>query len=165
MLRLTDMAHDLIRAAIAPGAWVVDATVGNGHDTATLADAVGPTGHVIGFDAQAAALASVRVRLGAIQNVTLHHCGHEHLAAHLPVEARHRLSAVMFNLGYLPGAEKAVITRAETTIAALGQAVAHLAVGGRISVMLYTGHPGIFGASSRDGVIRDDDNGIFCPLV
>lgn len=142
MLRLTELAQRLIREAIVPGAWAVDATVGNGHDTRMLADAVGLAGHVIGFDVQEAALANARLRLGQSLNVTLHRCGHEHLAAHLPTEAAHRLAAVMFNLGYLPGAQKANATHAKTTVAALEQSTAHLGVGGRITMMLYSGHPG-----------------------
>lgn len=38
--------------ALRPGDTAVDATMGNGHDTLFLAQAVGPTGHVIGFDIQ-----------------------------------------------------------------------------------------------------------------
>lgn len=142
MLRLTELAHRLIREVVAPGDWVVDATLGNGHDTVMLAEAVGASGHVIGFDVQADALAITRARLRSAQSVTLHLRGHEHLEDCLPAEARNQLAAVMFNLGYLPGAEKATVTRAETTLAALVQAVAHLRIGGRITAMLYTGHPG-----------------------
>ena len=150
MLRLTELAHRLIREVVKPGDWVVDATVGNAHDTSMLADAVGATGYVIGFDVQAAALARARAKLGAQLNVSLHQCGHEHMAERLPVDAQHRLSAVMFNLGYLPGAERTITTSAETTITALEQAVGHLAVGGRITLMLYTGHPG--GADEADAL-------------
>ena len=141
MLVLTEHAHALVREVLLPGDWAVDATVGNGHDTAMLADAVGPSGHVIGFDIQEAALARARVRLIGRPNVALHCRGHEHLAATLPGDAQQRLAAVMFNLGYLPGANKATTTRPDTTLAALRQAGDHLAVGGRITVMLYTGHP------------------------
>ena len=142
MLRLTDLAHRLVREVLSTGDWAVDATVGNGHDTARLAAAVGATGHVIGFDVQAAALKEARRRLGDAANVTLHQASHDQLAAHLPPDARHHLKAVMFNLGYLPGADKAIMTKPETTIAALRQACAHLLVGGRITVMLYSGHAG-----------------------
>ncbi len=48
----------------------------------------------------------------------------------------------MANLGYLPGGDKTIITRPETTRSALQQAADLLAVGGRISVVVYTGHPG-----------------------
>ena len=63
MLRATEFAHLLMRQSIKPGDWVVDATVGNGHDTLLLAKLVGPTGRVIGFDVQEAALAAATARV------------------------------------------------------------------------------------------------------
>lgn len=48
----------------------------------------------------------------------------------------------MFNLGYLPGANKAVMTRSDTTLVAMQQAFAMLGVGGMMSVVLYPGHAG-----------------------
>ena len=77
-----------------------------------------------------------------LQQVTLFHCGHQHLAERLPLAARHKLAAVMFNLGYLPGAPKDIVTRTDSTLAALQQALAYLRVGGRVSLVLYRGHPG-----------------------
>lgn len=49
---------------------------------------------------------------------------------------------VAFNLGYLPGGEKQVITRSETTLLALEAAKRILAPGGLISIVVYLGHPG-----------------------
>jgi len=49
------MAHRLAAERIQPGDAVIDATVGNGVDTAFLAKAVGPKGVVYGFDIQQAA--------------------------------------------------------------------------------------------------------------
>ena len=49
---LTGLAHELIQEKIQPGDTVVDATIGNGHDTLFLAKCVGETGRVIGFDVQ-----------------------------------------------------------------------------------------------------------------
>ena len=48
----------------------------------------------------------------------------------------------MFNLGYLPGASKEIMTRSETTLAALNQAFTHLKVDGLVTLVLYPGHPG-----------------------
>ena len=150
MLRSTELAHDLMRRTLKPGDWAVDATVGNGHDTQFLADLVGPTGHVIGFDVQDAALAAADQLVGGLPQVTLVHAGHEKLANHLPAEAQGRLAAVMFNLGYLPGASHDVTTKAETTLAGLEQALANLSVGGLVTLVLYPGHPG--GAEEADAV-------------
>ena len=52
------LAADVLERVIQPGDTVVDATVGNGHDTQMLAELVGENGHVIGFDVQPSAIAS-----------------------------------------------------------------------------------------------------------
>jgi ubiquinone/menaquinone biosynthesis C-methylase UbiE len=142
MPRATELAHTLVGSAVQLGDWVVDATVGNGHDTAFLAQCVGPSGRVFGFDVQSAALDAARERLQGQSNVTLIHRGHEHLAAGLPPDASGKIAAVMFNLGYLPGGDKGIVTRAASTLAALRQAVTLLSPGGVITVVIYTGHPG-----------------------
>lgn len=142
MLRLTDIVHLSVRSRLAPGAIAVDATVGNGHDTLMLADAIGPTGRVFGFDVQADALARTRVRLGARGNVTLFAAGHERMAEHLPAQVHGHVAAVLFNLGYLPGTDKSISTQAATTVTALAHTVPLLAVGGLVTLVLYRGHEG-----------------------
>jgi ubiquinone/menaquinone biosynthesis C-methylase UbiE len=89
MLRATELAHLLMRQSLKPGDWVVDATVGNGHDTLLLAELVGSSGCVIGFDVQEVALAAATERVDGLPQVKLIHAGHENLAEHLPVD-RHR---------------------------------------------------------------------------
>lgn len=49
---------------------------------------------------------------------------------------------VAFNLGYLPGGDKTVITTSKTTLPALQAASRILRSEGLISVMVYVGHPG-----------------------
>jgi predicted methyltransferase len=142
MLRATDLAQLIVRHAVKPGAATLDATVGNGHDTLFLANLVGPTGTVIGFDIQAPALQAAQQRLVGLPQVTLIHAGHERLAELLPAPAHGKLSAVMFNLGYLPGASKAIITQPHSTLQALAQALDHLTIGGVITLILYPAHPG-----------------------
>ena len=142
MQRVTDLAHLVLRNAIKPGAVVIDATVGNGHDTRFLAELVGQTGRVFGFDVQESALAASRERLDGLPNVTMFHAGHERLIEHIPDDARKRIAAVMFILGYLPSGNKEIMTRADTTLAGLGQALACLQSGGLVTMVLYPGHPG-----------------------
>ncbi|MEM6647529.1 MAG: class I SAM-dependent methyltransferase [Bacteroidota bacterium] len=143
LLAVLTAAHQAIADVVRAGDLVIDATLGNGHDTRFLAERVGATGRVLGFDVQADALVQTRRRLeahGLVDRVTLVHAGHETLGAQ--VSADQEVRAVMFNLGYLPGADKATITQPETTLAALEQACAVLAVGGRISIVVYPGHEG-----------------------
>ena len=136
------LAHAWIEPVLAPGTCVVDATAGNGHDTLFLARGVAPHGVVHAFDIQARALARARRRLaraGPAARVIWHRASHARLARHL---GEARPSAVMFNLGWLPGGDHGRITRPDGTITALERAAACLRPGGRISVVAYRGHAG-----------------------
>ena len=50
--RILPFAKKLLENAVTSGDVVVDATVGNGHDTVFLANLVGEGGRVYGFDVQ-----------------------------------------------------------------------------------------------------------------
>lgn len=139
------LVHRHCRPQIHPGSLCIDATVGNGHDLLFLAGQVGETGHVYGFDLQAAAIATARERLreeGLMDRVTLFEVGHEHMASVLPDACTGNVSAITFNLGYLPGSDKTCVTRPATTLAALAQGCELLAPGGVMTVVGYPGHPG-----------------------
>jgi len=144
-LSLVHQAHSALAEIINEGDCVIDATVGNGHDTLFLAQHVGVDGTVYGFDIQETALDEAHRRLseaGLVQRVSLYHAGHEVMATVLPESLHGKIKVVMFNLGYLPGGDKQRTTAIATTLAALEQARELLASGGAISVLAYTGHPG-----------------------
>jgi ubiquinone/menaquinone biosynthesis C-methylase UbiE len=139
---LTQRAHDWIDPALGPGARALDATAGNGRDTLFLARGVAPGGRVDAFDVQARALQRARRRVaGAGERVQLrwYRSDHARLARHLGDTA---IDAAMFNLGWCPGGDRLVITRPESTLAALEGAARRLRPGGRLSVIAYRGHPG-----------------------
>lgn len=138
-MKITKMAHLQAAQFLEDGSVAVDATAGNGLDTLFLAGHVGPEGRVYAFDIQeealrrtAAALAEARLR----ERVTLLHAGHERMADYVsgPVQV------VMFNLGYLPAGDRAIVTRAETTLAGVARALELLAPGGLLSIVIYPGH-------------------------
>jgi 16S rRNA C1402 N4-methylase RsmH len=143
---ILDFAHSVAGRAVEEGGVAVDATVGNGHDTLFLAQSVGPAGEVIGFDVQDEALAEARRRLRAGEepqaSVQFVQAGHETMAQAVPEEAKGRVGAVMFNLGYLPGGDHSVTTAPETTRRALDVSTTILRPGGVITVVAYTGHEG-----------------------
>ncbi len=127
--------------------FAVDATAGNGHDTLFLASEAGIRGRVWAFDVQGAAIAATRERFaqeapGLLQHVVFARAGHETAGDVLPAEAAGRVRAVTFNLGYLPGSDKRVVTRVPTTLQALETLTAMLAPGGVVSVHSYRGHGG-----------------------
>lgn len=144
-LALTEHAQQAWHSYLGPGAWAIDATAGNGHDTEFLARAIGETGRVFAFDIQEAAIRATLARLeraGLSSRVTLIHADHARMAAHLPCGSESRIDLICFNLGYLPSGDHAVTTRPETTIRALTEALGLLKPAGALSVMAYRGHPG-----------------------
>lgn len=139
---LLHCAHGVIKKVVQAGDTVVDATIGNGHDTLFLASCVGFGGKVVGFDIQEEALVSTGKRLNEAGvsegRYELHQKSHAELANYLVED----VSAVMFNLGYLPSGDKEIITKVESTVEALSAAILSLRKGGVVSVMCYPGHPG-----------------------
>ena len=134
------LAAEILRAILAPGDRAIDATMGNGHDTALLCSLVGPEGRVYAFDVQPAALEATRRRLaeeGLAGQAELFLLGHEHMreAVGEPVKA------IVFNLGWLPGGDHRITTLTETTLPAIQQALALLLPMGVLVICVYPGHP------------------------
>jgi len=152
MQNLTEQAHELFRTALQPGDIAIDATAGNGHDTLFLAQQVGSTGIVFAFDLQAVAIAKTarRLKQAEIQNVTLFQEDHSRLQQSIPNEHHGQVAAIMFNLGYLPGSDKTMVTDLNSTIVAIEQSLELLRSGGLLTVLAYTGHPG--GKEETDAV-------------
>lgn len=135
------LTHLLLRHYILPGSQLVDATCGNGKDTLLLADLVGEAGHIYAFDIQQEALARTAERLaeqGLEQRVSLLQAGHERLSELVTAPVQ----AVVFNLGWLPGASREIATSTATTLTALEAALQLLAPAGLLLITCYPGHPG-----------------------
>lgn len=133
------LAREAILQAVCPGDTAVDATMGNGHDTLMLCEAVGAEGRVYAFDVQEQALEETRKRLqehGVAERAVLRCTGHEHMAEYV----REPVQAVMFNLGWLPGGDHQVTTRWETTKQAVESALELLALMGVLVICVYPGH-------------------------
>ena len=133
------LAADYMIRTIREGDTVVDATMGNGKDTLFLCDLVGETGHVYAFDVQAEAVERTRERVreaGFEDRTTLFLAGHETMAEHIKAPVQ----AVMFNLGWLPGAQHIVTTKTDTTIKAVHAALELIVPGGIVTVCVYPGH-------------------------
>ena len=144
-ISLTDRAQQILADVLQEGDIAIDATVGNGYDTVFLAKAVGSTGHVLGFDVQPEAIANTRKQLqqqNLQQRVTLFQQDHADLAARIPDPLKQGIKAVMFNLGYLPGGDKSLVTRDHSTLQALNTVLPHLLPGGVITIVAYRGHSG-----------------------
>lgn len=141
-MRLVDQVHKEVINLIRVGDLAIDATIGNGHDTLLLAKS---GAQVIGFDIQDLAIQNTKNRLinaGLLDKVSLHKVDHSQMQQSIPQSWPGNLRVVMFNLGYLPGGDKTVITRPNSTLAALNSAYNLLAMEGYLSIVLYPDHEG-----------------------
>ena len=145
MKRPLEMAHDFLAQVITREDIVVDATMGNGHDTLFLAKLAK---QVYAFDIQEQALekTSQRLQEAGLTNAELILQGHETVDQFVK-----EVKAAIFNLGYLPSADKSIITQPQTTLDALDKLCHMLVKGGRIAIMIYYGHEG--GDIERDAVM------------
>ena len=145
MKRPLEMAHDFLAQVITQEDIVVDATMGNGHDTLFLAKLAK---QVYAFDIQKQALkkTSQHLQEAGLTNAELILQGHETVDQFVT-----EVKAAIFNLGYLPSADKSIITQPQTTIEALDKLCQILVKGGRIAIMIYYGHEG--GDIERDAVM------------
>ena len=67
---------------------------------------------------------------------------HTKLSGILPSAVKGKVSAIMLNLGYLPGGDRQIMTRAKTTVTAVSHAYDWLNCSGGMTVLVYRGHKG-----------------------
>lgn len=125
----------------------VDATCGNGHDTVWLAERFG---RVYAFDIQEKAAEATRqlVKSRGFQNVKVINDSHEKMAEYV----HEKVKLVMFNLGYLPGGDKEIVTETASTLKAIEAALSLLEKDGLVCITMYPGHPQ--GAREKAALIR-----------
>lgn len=153
--RVLPFAHSLLEATVKEGDVTVDATVGNGHDTYVLANLVGPNGKVYGFDIQQDALENAHKRIeesNLNERVELFLKSHDQIESVIPTEFHKKIKGAIFNLGYLPGGDKTIVTTPESTISAVKQLLSIMSPGGIIVLVVYHGHPE--GQIERDLLIQ-----------
>ena len=142
---ILDITRQVIKTVRLSGALALDATVGNGHDTCLLADRVGAGGRVVGLDVQHEALEAAKNRLttaGLLDRVELIRAGHEHVERLVGPFLDRPFLAAMYNLGYLPGSDRRIVTSATTTLASLEAVTRLLHPGGLVTIVAYRGHKG-----------------------
>ena len=133
------LAAECHRQLLTSGDRVIDATMGNGQDTCSLARLVGEHGKVIAFDVQGPAVGNTAKLLseqGLLSRCELHCLGHEHV---LKV-VKDPVMLAVFNLGWLPGGDKSVTTRWETTRMGIDGCLQLLMAGGVCTICAYPGH-------------------------
>lgn len=138
----TELAMHIISGYIRPGALLIDATCGNGHDTLRLAKA--KPSKLYAFDIQQAAVDGTRKLLesngfkdsidkGIIELI----CdSHENMESYVHGKA----DVIVFNLGYLPGSDKSNTTTEASTLNAVSASLELLKKNGLLCITMYSGH-------------------------
>lgn len=142
LMQGVEFSHFLIKQQLEKGDITIDATAGNGRDTIFMAQQVGPEGKVLAFDIQQEALNRAQEKLiksNLKDRVTLIEDSHENIKDYVKENST---AAIIFNLGYLPGGDKDIITEAATTVRAAKSGLNLLKVNGLMVLVIYTGHPG-----------------------
>ncbi|AFS78440.1 putative rRNA methylase [Gottschalkia acidurici 9a] len=136
---IISIAKEIIDRTVKKGSIVVDATVGNGQDTIKLAELVGETGKVYGFDIQSIAIKNTKKRLiqeNLENRVELINDGHEKIDCYISKE----VDFIIFNLGYLPGGDHTIVTRKDSTLEAIKKSLVILKPNGIMLLAVYHGH-------------------------
>lgn len=145
----TQTALMFIGQYLHPGDTVVDATCGNGHDTAALSKM--GAGKIYAFDIQETAINNTRETLlkegCSLDNVHLILDSHANMCDYI----KDKVQVIVFNLGYLPTADKTLTTTHHTTITAVQEAMKILKKDGLICITMYSGHPG--GQEEKDALL------------
>lgn len=141
-----DLAHEYWRSLLNPGDCVIDATCGNGHDTLFLAKIVidsSKKGALTAIDIQPQAIENTQKLLrenlveALIPNISFYQQCHSKFPTHFSNES---VALIVYNLGYLPGGNKALTSIYSTTLQSLQAALPLIKPGGVISITCYPGH-------------------------
>lgn len=134
-LHMKNLALEEWKKVINETSVVIDATCGNGRDTKNLAALLNGKGKLIAYDVQEEAINNTKKLLNESSQAIVTY----RLTSHEKFEENADL--FVYNLGYLPGSDKKVKTKADITIKSLQSALENLNPGGLISIMCYRGHP------------------------
>jgi|CZCB01.1.fsa_nt_gi hypothetical protein len=134
MLSVIEFSHRLLQEHVTKEDVALDLTVGNGHDILFLTQVAR---FVYGFDIQAEALERAATRLAGRENYLLIKDSHENF----PDYVKEGFKAAVFNLGYLPGGDKTITTKAEATLKTVRAVLENILPGGICVIVVYPGHP------------------------
>lgn len=148
-MQMVEWVHLVLSQKIKNGDRAVDATAGNGWDTLKLCELTGPSGRVYSFDIQKSAVSNTKKLLkerGMEDRAEIFCCSHSEVDKKIKGEVK----AFTMNLGYLPGGDKSIVTRKDSTLQALKKLTNMLESGGTGTVLVYYGQEG--GFEEKQGV-------------
>ena len=127
---ITEIYHWILEHTLKKDAVTVDATCGNGKDTLFLAK---HSRLVYAFDIQKEAIEETKKRCAGFTNIVYVHDSHERLKDYV----RENPDAVVFNFGYRPLSDHTVMTRADTSLPAVKEAMDLLGTKGILILAFY----------------------------
>ena len=151
MKNAQQFSHEMILSANLENGLFIDATAGNGHDTLFLAQHIEKGSKILAFDIQESAILQTRQLLqnhDLEEKVTCILDSHAQISNYLDDQDFVRLA--IFNLGYLPGSDKKIITIPSSTLEAIQILLGRLEKNGKIIIVSYYGHDG--GLEEKDAV-------------
>ena len=149
--QITSWVHHFLEDHVQPGDICIDATMGNGNDTALLSKLAGENGRVVAFDIQQMALDNTKEKMKkecCPNNYELVLDSHETMAKYA---VENTVSCITFNLGYLPGGDHGKATKGESSIRAIETGLGLLKKKGLMTVCIYSG--GDSGFEEKDAVL------------
>ena len=138
-LSAVQLCHEFLEAHLTPGGLFLDATCGNGNDTLFLCRLAGQNGRVLGMDIQPQAVDRTNRRL---KEAGYDKIGRAVLYDHArlgELVQPGKVDCVLFNFGWLPGAEHDIHSTADGSVPALRAALDALRPGGVLAAVLYSG--------------------------
>lgn len=137
MIGILQLAKDRLAENANTHGVYVDFTMGRGRDTLFLCS-LAPQGRVYSFDIQPSALEQTTelLRQYDVQNATLVLDSHDCFGDYV----KGGIDGGLFNLGFLPGGDRSLTTRRDSTMNAVKGAMKALKRGCALGVAVYPGH-------------------------
>lgn len=118
--------------------YIVDMTVGNGNDSLKLLNKY-PQSNLIGFDIQKKAIEASKEKLKSIDTSRYRLINDSHIWVDKYAD---KADLIIYNLGYLPGSDKSIVTKGEDTLLSLKKSLKLIDCGGIVIMVFYLGHEG-----------------------
>lgn len=152
IVKTTGLVLNIVSSYVQKGDFAIDCTMGNGNDTLSLVKLTGADGSggenplVYSFDVQKVALEKTEELLKAngisdpkANGIELFCDSHVNIGQYVEKAGR-KPSAILFNLGFMPGQDKTVLTSADTSMTAIKKALDCICEDGLVSIVTYRGH-------------------------
>ena len=128
---ISELSHNIIEKFVSNKNIAIDGTLGNGHDSDFLKDRFEK---VYSFEIQEEPC--ILYKSKEYENVSVINDSHHKIKEYVnePVDC------IVYNLGFLPGGNKDVTTKVDTTLISIKSGLEILSSGGIMSIAIYIGH-------------------------